>query len=76
MKKAKIKKATKKPKLSYQPYEYFVDEWPADSVTADMQARANEVGAEGWQLLFVGSYGGAPNNIRVWYMRSKKGSKS
>ena len=69
-KKSPKKKATKKPH-PVTAYEYFVDEWPTTSSTQDMQNRANQIGSEGWQLLFVGTYGGTPGNIRVWYMRER-----
>jgi len=36
-----------------------------------MEARSNELGADGWELMFVGQYGSEPNAVRVWYKRER-----
>jgi len=69
--KAKIKKVKKKaaPKAPpIDPIEYFIEEWPTSMTTADMQARCDEVGLDGWELVEIGQYG-SPGTVRVWFKR-------
>ena len=70
----KIKKVKRKEKPMAAPpsvtgWEYFVDEIPTTYTTQEMQARCNEIGAEGWQLIIIGQYSSTPGTVRVWFMR-------
>ena len=67
-KKAKPKKTVKKPRAAIA-YECFIDEVPINLPTQQMQDRTNELMAQGYQLLFVGQYGGQQGTVRVWYQR-------
>jgi hypothetical protein len=81
VKKAKIKKKAKKRTISpkevvpevkpISPWEYFIDEAPISMKTEDVQNRLDELGRDGWQLLFIGPYGGPPDTVRIYLMRPK-----
>ena len=76
MKKAKkkVKKAEKKANpepLAAKGFEYYIDEVLTSASTPEMEARSNELGEDGWELMFVGQYGSEPNAVRVWYKRER-----
>ena len=69
VKKKKVKKTPKATPPTISGWEYYIDEWPTAMTTADMQSRCDAVGAEGWELIFIGLYGSTEGHIRIWFKR-------
>jgi hypothetical protein len=50
------------------PVEYYVDEYPISMATVEIQSKLDTLGADGWQLLFIGPYGHI-DNVRAYFTR-------
>jgi hypothetical protein len=51
-------------------YFYLVDEMAYQTMSSqEMEDRCNQLGEQGWQLLFLGQYGSSPGMLRVWYIK-------
>jgi hypothetical protein len=47
-------------------FHYLIEDYAVDVAAADIQNHINELGAEGWQLLFVNQ---VADNLRAWFIR-------
>ena len=62
--------ATKSPKAS-TAVEYLVTGMEPSQDNAELMVRLNALGDEGWRLLFLAGFEGAPKSMRAWFVRDK-----